>query len=180
VFLGAALTLTEPAVLNPWGSDALQSLTSELSMVRARALDMESHFGNYIQDAHPCFRDSARNLLHYLGLRNFDIRELQTRLASLGLSSLGRTESHTLPALDAVLHVLRALSAGSPNSAPPRSGDFTLGDTVLKGHTEALLGPPPDRRPSRAAREAALRPRAAFGEECYSSARCSRSSRFPA
>ena len=140
------LTLAEPAVLNPWGSDTLQSLTAELSMVRARALDMESHFDRYIQDAHPCFRDSARNLLHYLGLRNFDIRELQTRLASLGLSSLGRTESHTLPALDAVLHVLRTLTEGSPNSKPPRSGDVMPDDTVLKEHTEALLGPPPDRR----------------------------------
>ena len=166
---------TEPAVLNPWGSDALQSLTAELTMVRARALDMESHFDQYIQAAHPRFRESARNLLHYLGLRNFDLRDLQTRLASLGLSSLGRTESHTLPTLNAVMYVLRTLSADTPNLVPPQPDDFTLGDTLLKEHTEALLGPHPDRRgvrimvtlPSEAASDASLiRELIASGMDC--------------
>ena len=39
---------------------------------------------------------SAINLLHYLVLRRHDIRQLQGQLALLGLSSLGRTESHVL------------------------------------------------------------------------------------
>ena len=51
---------------------------------------------------HPNYRESARNLLHYLALRRRDLRPLQLRLAKLGLSSLGRAESHVLSAVDAV------------------------------------------------------------------------------
>jgi hypothetical protein len=35
-------------------------------------------------------------LIHYLALRRHDIRRLQEQLAALGLSSLGRMESHVL------------------------------------------------------------------------------------
>ena len=34
-------------------------------------------------------RESARNLIHYLSLRTFDLRELQAALSEMGLSSVG-------------------------------------------------------------------------------------------
>ncbi len=60
---------------------------------------------------------SARNLIHYLALRREDVRELQTPLAELGLSSLGRIESHVLANLTAVISTLRQLGFASPD--PP-------------------------------------------------------------
>jgi pyruvate kinase len=53
---------------------------------------------------------SARNLAHYLSLRKYDLRGVQARLAELGLSSLGRGESHILSNLDGVLANLAALA----------------------------------------------------------------------
>ena len=44
----------------------------------------------HVPEAH---RESARNLVHYVALRQLDLRELQLQLAQLGLSSLGRSES---------------------------------------------------------------------------------------
>jgi pyruvate kinase len=41
----------------------------------------------------PSYRNSARNLIHYLSLRQRDVRELQRNLAALGLSSLGVLEA---------------------------------------------------------------------------------------
>ena len=40
---------------------------------------------------------SGENLLHYLALRDRDLRDLQLQLYRLGLSSLGRAERHVLP-----------------------------------------------------------------------------------
>ena len=48
---------------------------------------------------------SARNLLQYLALRGRDLRDLQDRLAALGLSSLGGSEGHVeaISVLDDIL-----------------------------------------------------------------------------
>ena len=83
---------------------------------------------------------SARNLLHYLAVRQADLRPLQLQLARLGLSSLGSLETHVLAALDAVLDRLDDL-LGQPH--PPR-GDaacsFAQGAQLLQRNAAALLG----------------------------------------
>lgn len=97
---------------------------------------------------HPNYRESARNLLHYLALRRRDLRPLQLRLAKLGLSSLGRAESHVLSAVDAVLDVVhRVLRRRSPKNQGEVTGiDLETGQRLLASHAEALLGPAPPER----------------------------------
>lgn len=87
-------------------------------------------------------RASARNLLHYLALRQRDLRSLQQRLARLGLSSLGRSEAHTLGNLNTVLRLLGILAHHPVDLS---LGDLPLsmeeGRRLLAQHTEKLLGP---------------------------------------
>ena len=82
--------------------------------------------------------------MHYLALRRHDIRQLQSKLAGLGLSSLGRSEPHVLSSLDAVINVLYKL-AGSDESAPASEADREFGEGValLEKNTEVLLGAAP-------------------------------------
>lgn len=89
-------------------------------------------------------RASARNLVHYMALRRHDLRHAQLLLASHGLSSLGRTESHVRESLETVLHVLHALD-GTVWESTLNPGALTIetGETLLNAHTDALLGPPP-------------------------------------
>lgn len=47
----------------------------------------------------PDRRASAKNLVHYVALRQQDLRELQSQLSQVGLSSLGRSESCVLESL---------------------------------------------------------------------------------
>jgi pyruvate kinase len=102
-----------------------------------------------LQAVHPNFQLSAHNLLHYLALRQHDRRALQTRLAALGLSSLGRAEAHTLATVEAVLAAVQALaapdeavSALSQEVAP----DFANGLRLLAEHSDACLGVVPATR----------------------------------
>ena len=115
-------------------------------------------------EANPGNRASARNLVHYVELRQHDIRQLQDSLAELGLSSLGRSEPHVLATLDAVRVALARL-AGLPSPAiadPPV--DFDTGPELLERHADALLGMPRHGRrtrimvtlPSEAATDAGL------------------------
>src|SRR5215470_5493 len=83
----------------------------ELSAIHADVLESEERFGEQLRDAHPALRESARNLVHYVALRSHDIRPLQERLATVGLSSLGRTESHVVAGIDAVMRILCQMTA---------------------------------------------------------------------
>lgn len=87
---------------------------------------------------------SIRNFIHYLALRQQDIRPLQEDLARLGLSSLGRAEAHALYSVEAVLHALGALT-GRPEPVPEARGapGFDAGPAFLGEQADALLGPRP-------------------------------------
>jgi pyruvate kinase len=93
-------------------------------------------------------RASATNLLHYLALRRPDIRNLQERLAALGLSSLGRTEAHVLTAVRSVMTALASLN-GSQVTALQADDSVCKreeGRRLLERNTDLLLGPSPEGR----------------------------------
>ena len=89
-----------------------------------------------------------QNLLHYLALRKHDLRDLQSRLAALGLSSLGRSESNALAGVEAVIAVLESLAEGHCDDPSPRAAcvDFKTGPAILAEHAGNLLGPVPKGR----------------------------------
>lgn len=85
------------------------------------------------------FVPSAENFAQYLALRQHDIRPLQRRLMSFGLSSLGRAEGRVLPTLDAVQTLLRALTMKKAPALRP-APDFFAGEERIASRTRALLG----------------------------------------
>src|SRR5262245_42640570 len=127
--------------------EGIESALRELTAIRADMVADSALPHQRLDEVHANYRDSARNLLHYLALRRRDLRPLQLRLAALGLSSLGRAESHVLATVDAVLEVLHRL-AGRDGRPPAEEGtvDFADGQRSLAEHTGALLGPAPPGR----------------------------------
>ncbi len=84
---------------------------------------------------------SACNLAHYLALRRHDLRPLQTQLAQLSLSSLGRAEAHVAASLNGLIDLLsRALGRTTPIPASCPSPDFGEGDEHLVANSAALFG----------------------------------------
>jgi pyruvate kinase len=126
---------------NP-GSADIEALLNELKAIRTQMVADAAAPKLALAAVHANYRDSARNLLHYLSLRRHDLRPLQLRLAALGLSSLGRAESQVLATVDAVLEALHRLAQRSwqaPSEEAP-TVDFAKGQRLLAEHTEALLG----------------------------------------
>jgi pyruvate kinase len=123
----------------------LHDLIQQLDLLRSEMLILEAESLPGESDVHPAHRPSARNLLHYLALRRHDIRELQEQLAAMGLSSLGRTESHVISALHSVMDVLAQLAGTEGPVREPR--DVTVapieGQKLLEKNTDALLGRAP-------------------------------------
>lgn len=119
--------------------------------LRRDALALEQEFAGVTRQICPTLRTSARNLLHYLAVRQHDIRALQKDLAMLGVSSLGRLEAHTLASLDAVLGVLELL-CGKPahrEAVPAAPCSIQEGSAALARHADAILGPSPMPRKTR-------------------------------
>ena len=90
----------------------------------------------------PAFQSAAANLACYLALRRRDISATQEGLSRLGLSSLGRSESRVLPALDAVLATLAALT-GLPTPAGQTAGAHQAGDLAIGREQRRIFGPDP-------------------------------------
>lgn len=98
----------------------LPQLIQELENLHSEMLNLANDNLPALLHIHKDHQASAGNLLHYLALRRHDIRKLQERLASMGLSSLGRTEGHALGGLRTVVGVLSRLNQASPGEAAAR------------------------------------------------------------
>lgn len=89
----------------------------------------------------------AVNLIHYLGLRRHDNRPLQDRLATVGLSSLGRSESHVLSSLHSMIILLQQALRRPVQRFPDSSiNSAPSGAQLLETNTNHLLGMPPASR----------------------------------
>ncbi len=121
------------------GRDALDVLEADVRTVRDAMLAAETTRAAAIAATHPAHRRSAANLVHYLELRQHDVRDLQARLAASGLSSLGRSEAHVLATVEEVLSVLARLNGHVP---PPCTAAVAMheGHEFLAANAEALLG----------------------------------------
>src|SRR5215510_2976754 len=123
-----------------------QRLIRLVAKLYERALTLEKNYGEALQRVDAAYRDSARNLLHYLAVRQIDIRQLQTGLASIGLSSLGRMEAYTLNTLNAVLFALHRITNQNWTPEAKSPVDFNYGGMLLNRHAENLLGLPAGKR----------------------------------
>lgn len=125
-------------------------LIDELWVLRHAMVAQEHEWLPQMSGINERYRAGARNLAHYLALRQSDCRPLQERLANMGLSSLGRTESHVLANVDRVLGILHRLS-GHPWHHRPQElpVDMGAGYTQLQQHADDLFGPAPKKRPVR-------------------------------
>ncbi len=146
-----------------WRPERLRALIAALLPLRGAMLADEAALAPRLARIDPARVDSARNLVHYLALRRFDLRDLQDELSRLGLSSLGRAEAHVLANLERVLVVLHRLCGDDFAPTTPALG-IRHGRERLARHAAALFGPPPPGRdvrimvtlPDEAAHDAAL------------------------
>lgn len=120
--------------------EQIEALIDQLKKVIASADALCEKYRPQTQLVHPKFAKSVLNLLDYLALRSYDLRQIQPILASLGLSSLGRTESHVYASLTAVLKMLYLLAGKKFDFSASDRVSFEEGYELLRHHSSDLLG----------------------------------------
>lgn len=81
-------------------------LLDEIQEIIASVLAAEQNYQDVWKSVAPHYQESAKNLLHYLALRAFDLQHLQEKLSMLSLSSLGHSEGYTLTNLRQIRQLL--------------------------------------------------------------------------
>jgi pyruvate kinase len=126
--------------------EQIEQLIHELDQIIDRSSTIEGSFSSDIEAVDSNFIKSAKNLLHYIALRKFDIHTLQESLSSMGLSSLGRSESHVLFSLIAVRNQLALAINGPMKNGPSHCIGIKSSRENLEHNTEMLLGKSRDER----------------------------------
>lgn len=130
-----------------WDEGECKVIIAQLWTLRESMQAYEASLTPLLKNIDPFYKVSARNLAHYLALRHSDRRDLQEWLSRVGLSSLGRAESHVMANLDKVLGILHRLTG---QSWVPHSSDEPIGikssRKLLERHTAELLGVAPSER----------------------------------
>lgn len=134
-------------VPDDWDLGACEAIIAELWVLRGSMLAHEQVLQPLLERAAPSYRESARNLAHYLALRHSDRRPLQKKLAWIGVSDLGRAESHVLANLDKVLGILHRLTglAWQSHAAEEPVG-IRRSQRLIEEHATRLLGSQPAER----------------------------------
>jgi len=103
-----------PAKMRNADQSQLEELIQNLNLLLSGMAELETSGLIGAAEVHLDHRASARNLLDSLALRRYDIRPLQSKLARLGFSSLGRIEPHVVSSLHAVLSETRRGAGRNP------------------------------------------------------------------
>jgi pyruvate kinase len=115
-------------------------LLEQLEQIEDEAKALEKKYEKRLKKIHPTNQKSALNLIHYLALRNQDIRELQDTLGQLGISRLGRAESHVMASVAAVKNLLNKILKNENIKVEKPPVSFKKGRKILRTNTSSLLG----------------------------------------
>jgi pyruvate kinase len=118
----------------------LSQLLQQLEDIKQQAAEFENKYFTELEKVHPSNLESAKNLIHYLALRNKDIREIQNTLWQLGISRLGKAESHVMASIISVQNILRGILNELPIESEKAEISFKRGRKILKANTTSLLG----------------------------------------
>ena len=127
----------------------LVQLLGQLDDLLERLGAAESTWADWLAAVDLGYRASARNIVHYWAIRQADLRELQSRLAAFGLSSLGRSESHVEATLRVVRSAVVAILEDTWHPPAPAAVGAEEGHELLRCRTVELLGPAPADRETR-------------------------------
>jgi len=127
----------------------IQKVGDQLELLKQRVLELETRYEDELALVDPSLRQGATNLVHYLALRQFDIRSLQENLAALGLSSLRQAEHDIMASIHAVQSALSRSPENPDGGATADRDRLKLRDATIDEHKIAVLGRCPDKRKTR-------------------------------
>jgi len=119
----------------------VSNLKEAIQKILSFVLETEQNFASQLQLVQPHYYESARNLLHYMALRTFDLRQIQEELSMLSISSLSHSEGYTLTNLHNILSLLQLLNGEQVTDHHNHSPyNFRTSKSQIQQNTLQLFG----------------------------------------
>jgi len=120
--------------------EKLQEISSEIDLILDKISRFENTYKVQIENVHPNYTKSAKNLIHYLALRSFDIAIFQEKINKLGLpNSLNNEGSilYNLLIFKTIINHLLKVDSTTLNKIVLTNNESK---ELLKNNTKALFG----------------------------------------
>jgi pyruvate kinase len=120
--------------------ERITKIKQQIDKIIEKLLEVEKTYEEEINNVNPIYNRSALNLVHYLGLRSFDVDKLQVELRDLGFPSLSNVEAHVMRSLLSISSLLSHF-LGEPEVAK-RKGIISIkkSQKILTRNTKLLFG----------------------------------------
>ena len=120
--------------------EKLLEINKQIDEIINSAKSLEKKYDDLIQIAHPSYRESALNLVHYLAFRSFDIDKLQDRLRYMGFPDMANIEGHVMKSLLAIKRIINSF-LGLP-LVEKQKGIISIkkSEKLLNKNTKKLFG----------------------------------------
>ncbi len=118
----------------------IRALDQRLDSILDKVKDMESQYATELELVHPIYRKSAKNLIHYLAIRNFEIDDFEEELTQLGFPGLSDAEGHVMKGILNLKRLINSLL--NEKETIPVHGVLSIekGKKLLKKNTKLLFG----------------------------------------
>ena len=126
-----------------------KSIESALENIIEQISKSKKLYKNLLSQIESKHQYSATNLVHYLTLRSFDLRELQEKLNETGLPDLSGIESHVLSSLLSTQNLLSLLIGKSSILTAQNTLSVQQSNKLIQKNSEILFGPKPKKRNTR-------------------------------
>ncbi len=118
----------------------IRALNQQLDDILEKVNKMESQYAEELELVHPIYRKSAKNLIHYLAVRSFDIDDFEEELIQLGFPSLSDAEGHVMKGILNLKQLINCLLNEKGNIPVYGVLSIEKGKKLLKKNTKLLFG----------------------------------------
>lgn len=119
--------------------EKLVTLFNEIEELIQYTLDWENRYAEKIEQVHPKYTESARNLVHYCALKSKNLNSLQKKLGNLGLSRLSESEAHIMASLQTTRSILISMQ-DEKSKFLKHQLSFKKSRRLIRRNAKALLG----------------------------------------
>lgn len=133
----------------PFNTEKLQEINAQIDLFFEKIEEFEHLYKPQIENVHPNYREGAKNLIHYLAFRSFDIDIFQKKLNNIGLPNTTSSESSVLFNLTIFKTIINHLL--HIEDVTPKKQYITNIESkeFLKNNSAALFGKTPNNRRTR-------------------------------
>lgn len=118
----------------------LIQINHQVESIIASAKKLEEEYALSISKVQPIYLESAKNLIHYMAFRSFEIDELQKKLRYMGLPDLAHIEAHVMKSLISLQIILNKLLGNDKNLKHKKYISIKKSEKFLKENTKQMFG----------------------------------------